>query len=66
MTNVNDIMDKVDKDLLNLIEAGESFRTYRTLSKSAPTTSNAFVASGTLGIEIDSRKPIGISISLRG
>lgn len=64
MTTIKDIMDKVDVDLLNLINANDCYMEYR---KIAPITTSAegLHLSGSLGIEINPKRPLGLTISQR-
>lgn len=65
MITMNDILDKVDPELLKLIDASENYASYQKLTPPSSTAED-IVARGNLGLEINPKRPLGISIYHRG
>ncbi|MDP9787475.1 hypothetical protein [Agrobacterium tumefaciens] len=63
MPTVYDVLDKVDPDLIKLLDANEKFATYRKIAPSTTTSSTIAVVHGSLGLDIDNRKVMGLTIS---
>ena len=64
MTKLDNIMDKVDPDLLKLIKANDDFRIYRGLATTTNSMHNVSIK-GSLGVEINPNRPLGLSFSSR-
>ncbi|MBY5442126.1 hypothetical protein HFO93_01215 [Rhizobium leguminosarum] len=64
MTKIDSIIDKVDADLLRLIDANETFTTYREITSTVSRDNIAL--RGSLGIEINPKRTLGVAIYSRG
>lgn len=65
MQTVNDIMDKVDTDLMKLIEANNDFTEYKKL-QSTTVSERDVSLKGSLGLMINPKHILGLSIYSRG
>ena len=61
MPTVNDIMDKIDTDLMKLIDANNNFSEYRKVSSSIGTGHDVSLR-GVVGVQINPKNVIGLSI----
>lgn len=65
MTNNPNIRDMVSQELVDLIDASDKFKSYRETTYTTNTVSDVQIK-GPLGLEINPRQPLGISIYQRG
>lgn len=63
MQNIEEILEKVDPDLLKLMNASQDFSEYRKITSTS--VSNDVLLSGSIGIQINPHKTLGVSIYSR-
>ncbi|NSY10851.1 hypothetical protein G6L14_02325 [Agrobacterium vitis] len=65
MSEFLDVMEKVDQELMQLIDASKSFKQYRDITATTSSASGLEIK-GNLGLVINPKHPLGVSINLKG